>query len=72
VSDVTYLTPDELCARLRGTVKPKTLANWRRGDGGTGPRFTRIGNRILYALADVLEWEAQRTFAGSAQYSRGR
>ena len=53
-----YLTPAELCARLRGTVTLKTLSNWRRGIGGPGPAFMRFGNRVLYPVAFVESWEA--------------
>lgn len=54
----TYLTPAELVERYRGRITAKTLANWRWL--GQGPRATKIGGRILYALADVLNWEAQQ------------
>jgi hypothetical protein len=52
----TYLTPPELAERYRGSITVKTLANWRWL--GLGPRFTKIGGRILYALSDVVSWEA--------------
>jgi hypothetical protein len=40
------LTPDEV---------RDTLANWR--SKGLGPKFTRIGGRIFYPLADLKRWE---------------
>jgi hypothetical protein len=52
----THLTPEELISRWRGTVSEPTLRSWRsRGDG---PAFIRIGNRVLYPLADVVAYEA--------------
>lgn len=40
-------------------VKDSTVEGWRRR--GTGPPFTRVGNRVLYFLSDVEVWlrEAQ-------------
>jgi hypothetical protein len=57
-----YITPQELAVRLRGKVKPKTLANWRAA--GRGPKWTKFGRSILYALPDVLAWERARSASG--------
>ena len=54
-----YLTPSELTARYKGLVSVRTLANWRWS--GQGPKFTKIGGKILYALDAVIEWESKRT-----------
>lgn len=54
-----YLTPDELCARYKGTINARTLANWRAS--GDGPAFTKIGGRVLYPVAAVEKWEKKRT-----------
>jgi hypothetical protein len=56
-----YLTPDELVARWRRKVSRRTLSNWRSSH--EGPRFTKIGGRVLYALNHVEEWERERTIA---------
>jgi hypothetical protein len=50
-----FFTPKELAERWRGVVKPQTLALWRRID--TGPKFIKVGNRILYPLAEVTAYE---------------
>jgi hypothetical protein len=46
----------------RYSITPATLANWRLY--GKGPRWIRLGDgkrpRVMYRLADVLEWEAAR------------
>jgi hypothetical protein len=53
-----YLTPQELTQRYKGVVTLRTLANWR--STGEGPQFTKIGGRVLYALAAIVAWEARR------------
>lgn len=63
-----YLTPAEVAERFRGTISVRTLANWR--SMGIGPKFTKVGGRILYPVHEVVEWEAQRTVGGTAEYGR--
>lgn len=53
-----FLTVDELVNRWKGTVKASTLANWR--SVGHGPKPTKPGKEVLYALADVLIYEKSR------------
>ena len=54
-----YLTPTELVARYKNTITIRTLANWR--STGEGPRYTKIGGRVLYPVDDVISWENSRT-----------
>lgn len=51
-----YLTTAETAALTR---RPEsTLAYWRHR--GEGPKYARIGKRVLYRRADVVAWlEAQ-------------
>jgi len=35
-------------------VRDSTVVGWRRR--GTGPPFTRVGNRVLYFISDVETW----------------
>jgi hypothetical protein len=37
---------------------------------GTGPRFSKAGKKVLYRLADVEEWLAQRSFSTTAAAKR--
>jgi hypothetical protein len=37
---------------------PQTLANWRLS--GQGPPFSKVGNKILYAVADLIAFVAER------------
>lgn len=50
-----FMTPRELAKRWRGSISIATLTSWRSRGGG--PAFTKIGGRVLYALADVEAWE---------------
>lgn len=53
----TYLNQIELAARWR--ISPRTLERWRWC--GDGPRFVKIGGRVIYPLADVEAYEAAQT-----------
>jgi hypothetical protein len=39
-------------------VAPQTLANWRIT--GEGPPFSKVGHRILYSIADLTAFVAER------------
>lgn len=64
----TYLTPDQVVTRWGGTVKAKTLANWR--SSGEGPTFQKIGNRIAYPMSSIIEYERRRRFASTGDYGK--
>lgn len=59
-----YLTPVELVARYKGAITIRTLANWR--SSGDGPAYTKVGGRVLYSVAAVINWERQRTLGVKA------
>ena len=59
----TYLTPEELAARIR--VAPSTLAKWRME--GDGPAFYKFGKRVLYRLDIVEQWERGNLRLNTAQ-----
>jgi hypothetical protein len=50
-----FLTPYALHKRWGGAISPKTLANWRVK--GLGPRWQKMGGRVVYALEAVLDYE---------------
>ena len=54
-SEPEYLQPRELAARWRGVVTLSTLDNWRSQN--RGPRFVKIGGRVLYPVAEVEAYE---------------
>lgn len=63
-----YLTPAEVSQRYGGRISVRTLANWRFL--GNGPKFTRVGGRILYDLAELIQWEDRRTVEHTGQYKK--
>lgn len=65
---MTYLTPEQLSARLANRITPRTLANWR--SQGLGPKFTRLGGRIAYPIHAVEEWEQRNTVSSTSQYRK--
>lgn len=52
---VRHLTPEELFERLGGEVPLNTIKYWRTT--GQGPRFIRVGKRVLYRECDIEAWE---------------
>lgn len=60
------LTPDELVSRWNNRVSARTLANWR--SQSTGPKYIKLGGRIIYKLSMIEEFEDKRTVSGTADY----
>ena len=52
------LSPKDLSERYKGRVTERTLANWR--STGQGPRFVKIGGRVMFPVDQVKEWEERR------------
>lgn len=57
-----YFTNDEAAEYLR--LSPRTLEKQRVLGGG--PRFRKFGRRVMYALADLDAWAAERSFAATS------
>lgn len=55
MTEKEFLTPHDLCKRWGGAITTGTLANWR--STRRGPKFVKVGGRVLYRLADVQEYE---------------
>ena len=53
-----YLTNDEAAEYLR--LSPRTLEKQRVIGGG--PKFRKFGRRVMYAVADLDAWAADRRF----------
>ena len=49
-----HLSQTDLANRWR--MSPRTLERWRFT--GEGPRFMKIGGRVVYRLEDILAFEA--------------
>lgn len=54
--ETKHLTTADLAARW--DMSTGTLTNWRVL--GLGPKFIKIGSRVLYSLAAVEEFERER------------
>jgi hypothetical protein len=52
----THIRQDELS--IRWSVSPRTLERWRWI--GTGPRFLKIGGRVVYRIEDIEAYEAEQ------------
>ncbi len=61
--DVQHLSQKELAQRWR--VSPYTLEKWRMQ--GLGPRFIKLGNRVIYRLVDVEAHEASNTRSATSE-----
>jgi len=53
---ITHLTQIELAKRWR--ISPRTLERWRWKN--VGPRFLKVGGRVIYRLEDVEAFEAAK------------
>lgn len=60
--DQIFLSPDELLERWRNRVEPRTLENWRTAN--TGPRYTKVGGKILYSIEEVEKYEKEQLKGG--------
>ena len=58
----SYLTNDEAAEFLK--LSPRTLEKLRVI--GTGPRFRKFGRRVVYDVADLVNWSNERVFESTA------
>ena len=49
-------------------LAPQTLNRWR-GEG-RGPRFMKLGSRVVYDQADLDEWLAANRHQSTSEYER--
>lgn len=52
-----YLNTQEVAERLR--LSEGTLANWRTK--GEGPRYVKLGRKVLYSVAEVDAYEQRQS-----------
>ncbi|HQY44002.1 MAG TPA: helix-turn-helix domain-containing protein [Paracoccaceae bacterium] len=62
----TCLNQTELAARWK--ISPRTLERWRWI--GDGPRFLKIGGRVIYRIEDVEAFERASLSAAGEQYRK--
>ncbi|ACI97493.1 helix-turn-helix transcriptional regulator [Rhodospirillum centenum] len=53
---VSHLTQTDLARRWR--ISPRTLERWRWL--GQGPKYLKIGGRVVYRLEDIEAFEAEK------------
>ena len=53
---VKHLTQIDLARRWR--ISPRTLERWRWL--GQGPRYLKIGGRVVYRIVDIEAFEAEK------------
>lgn len=63
-----FLTTKELAERYEHKLSVRTIQNWRNLQ--QGPKFLKLGGRVLYRLSDIEEWEKQRAVNGTCQYQK--
>lgn len=68
MSEKQFLDVAELSARWDGKISVRTLGNWRTG--GQGPKYVKVGGRVVYRVSDIIEWEESRTVSSTSQYRR--
>lgn len=61
MTEQIFFTQDELAERWQ--ITPRTLEMWRWK--GTGPKFHKIGRRVLYKLPDIIAFEGSRATSQS-------
>lgn len=52
---VKHLLTEEVARRWK--ISPRTLERWRYMKTGVGPRWRRIGGRVIYALEEIERFE---------------
>lgn len=55
-----YLRQHELAQRWR--ISPRTVEKWRQS--GVGPRYLRVGGRVLYPASEIEAYEAAQLRGG--------
>lgn len=56
-----FLTALDLSKRWNGAISINTLSMWR--SGRKGPKYIKIGGKVLYPLKSVKDWEQTRLSA---------
>jgi predicted site-specific integrase-resolvase len=56
---------DQDAVARRWDISPRTLERWRWT--GQGPRFLKIGGRVVYRMEDIEAYEAERLRTSTVQ-----
>lgn len=61
--EAVYQTPEQVCEMIPSITKGQ-LANFRYL--GTGPRYRKLGKKVIYLRAEVIEWVENTARSGTA------
>ena len=59
MTDLRFLTAEEVSERYRGEISIGTLRNWRAMR--IGPPFVKIGKAVLYPIRELDAWDQKNT-----------
>lgn len=62
MQNLTHFNQVELSRRWK--LSPRTLERWRWL--GQGPRYLKVGGRVIYRLEDIIEFEENRLHEADA------
>lgn len=66
--NASYLTPAQVSERYSSQISVRTLANWRYL--GTGPKFMKLGGRVVYSQRELEAWETKATVQSTSGYRK--
>lgn len=64
MTDLRFLTAEEVSERYRGEISVGTLRNWRAMR--VGPSFVKIGKAVLYPIRELDAWDQKNIVNCSA------
>ncbi len=65
---IQHLNQVDLSRRWK--ISPRTLERWRWA--GWGPRYIKVGGRVIYRLEDIEAYEAGQMFNNTAEFAATR
>ena len=70
MTELKFLTAEEVFDRYRGAISVATLRNWR--SLRIGPPFVKLGKTVLYPVEHLDRWDQQNFVTCQAQKSGRR
>jgi Helix-turn-helix domain len=67
MAEKNWLTPKEVTYEYGFSIR--TLEYWRKT--GYGPRFAKVGRKILYSRSAIEEWLASKDYGSTSGYPGG-
>jgi hypothetical protein len=60
-----FQSPEQVCEMVPGLTKGQ-LAQWRY-QGAGGPRYRKLGKKIIYVQAEVIDWIEESARIGTGR-----